>query len=218
MFNGSEHYDKEFQGPLERAGATGPQRHHQRGPHQLLRRRAHLGARPRALARERPDGAPGRRDQPGQARRAARRGAEREARGRERALRQGVGLPHAQALPRQPSVLLDHHRLDGGPRRGQARRREGLVPDLLRPGERRAGASPATSTSKTAKEKVERYFGDIPPGPPIARQGAWIAKRTRQPARHDAGPRAADAASTRSGTCRSGARRTATTCRSPRRC
>jgi zinc protease len=28
------------------------------------------------------------------------------------------------------------------------------------------------------KEKVERYFGDIPPGPPVARQGAWIAKRT----------------------------------------
>jgi len=30
----------------------------------------------------------------------------------------------------------------------------------------------------TAKEKVERYFGDIPSGPPVARQGAWIAKRT----------------------------------------
>jgi zinc protease len=31
---------------------------------------------------------------------------------------------------------------------------------------------------KTAREKVERYFGDIPPGPPVARQGVWIAKRT----------------------------------------
>ena len=31
---------------------------------------------------------------------------------------------------------------------------------------------------KTAKEKVEHYFGDIPSGPPVARQGAWIAKRT----------------------------------------
>ena len=31
---------------------------------------------------------------------------------------------------------------------------------------------------KTAREKVEHYFGDIPPGPPVARQGAWIAKRT----------------------------------------
>ena len=28
------------------------------------------------------------------------------------------------------------------------------------------------------KAKVERYFGDIPSGPPITRQEAWIAKRT----------------------------------------
>ena len=32
--------------------------------------------------------------------------------------------------------------------------------------------------AKTAKEKVEKYFGDIPPGPPVAHQEAWIAKRT----------------------------------------
>jgi zinc protease len=32
--------------------------------------------------------------------------------------------------------------------------------------------------ARTAKEKVERYFGDIPSGPPVARQGAWTAKRT----------------------------------------
>jgi zinc protease len=32
--------------------------------------------------------------------------------------------------------------------------------------------------AKTARAKVERYFGDIPPGPPVARQGQWIAKRT----------------------------------------
>jgi len=32
--------------------------------------------------------------------------------------------------------------------------------------------------AKTAREKVERYFGDIPAGPPVARQGEWIAKRT----------------------------------------
>lgn len=30
----------------------------------------------------------------------------------------------------------------------------------------------------TALEKVERYFGDIPSGPPVARQGVWIARRT----------------------------------------
>ncbi|HYF38176.1 MAG TPA: pitrilysin family protein [Gemmatimonadales bacterium] len=30
----------------------------------------------------------------------------------------------------------------------------------------------------TAKQKVEKFFGDIPAGPPVARQAAWIAKRT----------------------------------------
>jgi zinc protease len=32
--------------------------------------------------------------------------------------------------------------------------------------------------AKTAREKVERYFGHIPPGPPIAYQQVWIAKMT----------------------------------------
>jgi zinc protease len=31
---------------------------------------------------------------------------------------------------------------------------------------------------KTAKEKVEKYFGDIPPGPPVAHQEVWVAKMT----------------------------------------
>ena len=30
--------------------------------------------------------------------------------------------------------------------------------------------------AKTAKEKVQKYFGDIPPGPPVAHQKIWIAK------------------------------------------
>lgn len=30
----------------------------------------------------------------------------------------------------------------------------------------------------TAKAKVEKYFGDIPSGPPVARHGVWIAKRS----------------------------------------
>ena len=29
-----------------------------------------------------------------------------------------------------------------------------------------------------AREKVEKYFGDIEPGPPIAKKEAWVAKRT----------------------------------------
>ncbi len=92
------------------------QRHHQRGPDQLLPERAHQRARPGALARVGPDGAPPRRHRPGEARRAARRGAEREAPGGERALRPGLGLPHAPGLPGEPSLLLDRDRLDGGPR------------------------------------------------------------------------------------------------------
>ena len=31
---------------------------------------------------------------------------------------------------------------------------------------------------KTAKEKIEKYFGNIPPGQPVAHQQVWIAKRT----------------------------------------
>ncbi len=32
--------------------------------------------------------------------------------------------------------------------------------------------------SESARQKVERYFGDIPSGPPIAKQQAWIAQQT----------------------------------------
>ena len=32
-------------------------------------------------------------------------------------------------------------------------------------------------TPEEAREKVEKYFGAIPPGPPIARQEVWVAKR-----------------------------------------
>src|SRR5512136_978302 len=31
---------------------------------------------------------------------------------------------------------------------------------------------------ETARQKVEKYFGDIPSGPPITKHQAWIAKRT----------------------------------------
>ena len=32
--------------------------------------------------------------------------------------------------------------------------------------------------AQTAKQKVEKFFGDIPAGPPVARQEAWVAQRT----------------------------------------
>ena len=33
-------------------------------------------------------------------------------------------------------------------------------------------------TPKEAREKVEKYYGDIPAGPPISKQQVWVAKRT----------------------------------------
>jgi zinc protease len=33
-------------------------------------------------------------------------------------------------------------------------------------------------TPEVAREKVEKYYGEIPPGPPIAKQETWVAKRT----------------------------------------
>ena len=33
-------------------------------------------------------------------------------------------------------------------------------------------------TPEVARQKVEKYYGGIPPGPPLARQGTWIAKRS----------------------------------------
>jgi zinc protease len=33
-------------------------------------------------------------------------------------------------------------------------------------------------TPEVARQKVEKYYGEIPPGPPIAKQEAWVAKRT----------------------------------------
>ncbi|WP_295997702.1 pitrilysin family protein [Rugamonas sp.] len=33
-------------------------------------------------------------------------------------------------------------------------------------------------TPEQARAKVEKYYGDIPPGPPLAKQQAWVAKRS----------------------------------------
>ena len=33
-------------------------------------------------------------------------------------------------------------------------------------------------TPEVAREKVEKYYGEIPPGPPIDKQEVWVAKRT----------------------------------------
>jgi zinc protease len=33
-------------------------------------------------------------------------------------------------------------------------------------------------TPEVARQKVEKYYGGLPPGPPLAKQQAWVAKRT----------------------------------------
>ncbi|GAC1604028.1 MAG: pitrilysin family protein [Ramlibacter sp.] len=33
-------------------------------------------------------------------------------------------------------------------------------------------------TPEAARQKVEKYYGDLPPGPPLAKQQSWIAKRS----------------------------------------
>jgi zinc protease len=37
----------------------------------------------------------------------------------------------------------------------------------------------ADITPEVARQKVEKYYGEIPAGPPIAKQEVWVAKRTR---------------------------------------
>ena len=90
MFNGSENHPGEYFEPFELVGATDHERHHQLRPHQLLPERADHRARHGAVDGIRPHGPPARRDRPEDARRAARRGPEREAPGREPALRPGL--------------------------------------------------------------------------------------------------------------------------------
>ena len=101
MFNGSENYNQDLLRAAAAGGGDRPQRHHQRGPHQLLPERPRERARSGAVARVRPHGPPAWRDHPGATRRAARRGPEREAAERERAVRAGVGIPQSPASTRR---------------------------------------------------------------------------------------------------------------------
>ena len=52
--------------------------------------------------------------------------------------------------------------------------------DQLRPQQRDAGAG-GRHHAGAARAKVEKYYGGIPPGPPLAKQGTWIASATPAP-------------------------------------
>ncbi len=99
--------------------------------------------------------------------------------------RQGDNQPYGKVqylisrerLPGRPPLLVDGDRLDGGPQRRLARRREGVVQDLLRPEQRRPGDRRRRRRPPTSRRKVEKYFGDIPPGPPIAKHVSAGSRR-----------------------------------------
>ena len=132
FFNGSAAPSRRLPRGDGRPGRQQPQRHHEPGPHQLLRGRADVGARAHALPRSRPPRIPGAADQPGDARARARRGAEREAAGREPAVRARVQPHRRDDVSRRPSLQLAGDRQHGGPERRLAAGREGVVRELLR--------------------------------------------------------------------------------------
>ena len=222
----------EPQGRILRALRAGrrhrPERHHQPGPHQLLPERADHRARHGAVDGVRPHGPPARRDRPG------RRSTSSAAWSRTRSARARTSPTAAaswtrmfEALyPQGHPVPLQHDRLDGRPQRRHARRREELVHAAGTARTTPCWCSPATSTSTTAKEKVARYFGDIPasadaqgPGdqhPPSARQDTreTIPDRVPQARIYRAWPWPSTAAAT--ATCCSCSRRCSAAARSSR--
>ena len=180
MFNGSRALRRRL---LQGDGAGRrhrPERHHQRRPHELLPERADVGARLRALCIES--------DRMGHLLGAIDQGKLDEQRGVvQNEKRQGENQPYGRVwnlispsrpIPAGHPYSWHGDRLDGRPGRRLARRRPGVVQDLLRPEQRGARDRRRRRPSRTAKEKVERYFGDIPPGPPIGSSRAWIAEVT----------------------------------------
>ena len=180
FFNGSENYPHGFReamddlGATNRNGTTNTDRTNffENVPTSALERTLYLEAdRMGFLAGAHLEG---------DARARARRGAEREAPGREPALRPRRSSNLApNDLSDVASLLLVDDRQHGRPRRRVARRREGVVPHLLRPEQLRARRSPATSRPSARCELVKKYFGGIPPGPPLRRAEQWIPRFER---------------------------------------
>ena len=133
MFQGSKHVGQGRAHRPRPGGRRHDERHDLARPHELLRDDAVPPARPRAVARGRPDGDAPRGAQPGEPRQPARGREEREALVvRQPALRHVAGEAPGPPLPAGASVPPLDDRLDGGPRRGLARGRQRVLPDLLR--------------------------------------------------------------------------------------
>ncbi|CAA9301005.1 MAG: Zinc protease, partial [uncultured Gemmatimonadaceae bacterium] len=125
--------------PVARGGGRAEQRLDEPGPHQLLRVRPVQRAAARALARRRPPGVPAAHDGQAQARPPARRREERApAELRQPAVRPRLRDDPRRALPERAPVLVVDDRLDGRPLGGEPRRREAVLPHLLRAEQRHA--------------------------------------------------------------------------------
>ncbi len=201
MFQGSENYNDEYFKPFEQVGATSMNgttsfdrtNYFQNVPTTALDmalwmesdRMGHLlGAIDQAAAR-----------------RAARRGPEREAPGREPALRPRVRDRVPRELPAGPSLPHAADRLDGRPQRRVARRRAGLVPHLLRRGQRGAGAGRRHRRGHRAREGASSTSATSRRAPPS--RGPGVDRRThRQPSRDDVRPGRRSRAGSASGTRR----------------
>ena len=139
-------------------------------------------ARARAVARGRPDGHAARRAQPGEPRQPARGRQEREALVvRQPAVRLVPREAPGPPLPAGAPVPPHDDRLDGGPRRGVARGRQRVLPDLLRAEQRGAVGRRRRRPGRGPCAGAERYFGGIPaePGHPGARRPVAAADARR---------------------------------------
>ena len=177
MFNGSEHYDKEFQGPLERAGATDLNgttnedrtNYFENVPASALDlalwlesdRMGHLVG---AISQAKLD----------------------EQRGVvQNEKREGENAPYGKVWDFLTPRLYPANHPYSWTTIGSMDDLDAAKLDDVK-GWFQTYYGPANAVlviagdvdAKTAKAKVERFFGDIPSGPPVARQGEWIAKRT----------------------------------------
>ena len=98
--------------------------------------------------------------------------------------RQGENQPYGRVFgrivermfPPVASLQLVDHRQHGGPRRRHARGRQGA--GTARTTGRTTACSrwPATSPPTRALELVKKYFGGIPPGPPMDASRRWVPR------------------------------------------